>query len=261
MTHSTPASPASFRELTKADLVELAPNAVVVIPLGSTEQHGSDLPTGTDAYIAEAIAARAGELAGHDVPVVIAPTLPVGVAAHHVALGGTLSITDRAYLDMLTDVGRSLAGSGFRRLLFLNGHGGNDPSVQAIGPRLVSELGLDIHVAAASYWTLCQQQLHDLMGPDVPAPGHAGAFETSLMLALRPDLVRTAAPNHGRGVRHSLADQGIDGALVMHPGIWSQSAGVTDSGFDADAQLGEKALDVIARSVAHLIVGFHASTC
>jgi creatinine amidohydrolase len=250
----------NFEELTRNELSELAPRALVVVPVGSVEQHGPYLPVGVDCAIVSELARRAAEQAGQTVPVLVTPTLPFGFAHHHVPFGGTVSVNVGTYQQLLTDIGASLVASGFRRIFFLNGHGGNDPSIQAVGDRLVFELGLDVHVAAASYWTCAADVLADLVIGRGPVPGHAGVFETSCMLAIAPHLVRTDVLPSTDGVLLPLAASAMSEAVVRRPDLWNASDGRTDDAAGASNALGEKALAAIAERVARFMVDFHEST-
>lgn len=247
-------------QLTRDELAELAPTATVVVPLGSTEQHGPHLPVCTDTAIVSELAELAVTEAAASVPAVVAPTMPFGFAHHHLPFGGTVSIGMLTYLEVLTDIGASLHASGFRRLAFLNGHGGNDAAIRAVGDRLVFERGLDLHVAGTSYWTCAAAALAD---PDLdvgPVPGHAGGFETSCMLAIAPDQLRMSRRPASEDRPRSLADLTATGATIRRPDIWQLSDGRTDDSTRADTDTGAKALRRIGHAVARLIVDFHQSS-
>ena len=112
-------------EMTRSEANKAAPDSLLIVPLGATEQHGPHLPVGTDSLLVEAVAERAVLALRDSFPMVLAPTLPVGSSAHHVPFGGTLSMTSLSFYGVLMDIGRSAASSGFRRMFYLNGHGGN----------------------------------------------------------------------------------------------------------------------------------------
>lgn len=249
-----------FDRLTRAELRELAPGAVALVPLGSTEQHGPHLPSGTDTAIINAIATRAVAQLGADVPVVVLPTMPYGVAGHHLPFGATGSLSHARYLDLLTELGESLVESGFRRLVFLNGHGGNDPAIQTVGNTLVNERHLDVHVAATSYWAVGAAALADFEDRIGPIPGHAGSFESSCILAIAPDLVRLDAVPAAEAERQPLTRSGLPGAVVSRPGIWQASDGRSDDSHRADATLGDQALTAVATAVADFLRHFYDST-
>jgi creatinine amidohydrolase len=233
----------SWDELTRDEIAALAPGALVVLPVGSTEQHGPHLAAGTDALLAGTIARRGAELAARPPDVLVCPTLAYGASAHHLPFGGTLSLTVETFGLALRDLLASVAGAGFTHVLVLNGHGGNAAPC-AIA---VAEASRDHGIIAASVLT------SDLVaGSDVPGPvrGHAGVFETSLVLALDPSLVRMelARPSPGGAAR--VARQGL---VVADPGRWAELDGYTDNPSEASAELGETYLATCASGAAAAI--------
>lgn len=246
-----------FEQLTRGALQELAPKATIVVPLGSIEQHGPHLPVWADTAIVSAIAQRAADTAATEVPVVVAPTLPFGFAHHHLPFGGTISIDLPVYMDVIASIGRSLAADGFRRLLFINGHGGNDGAVRSVGDRLVVQEGLEVHVAGTSYWTCAADALAELALDVGPVPGHAGGFETSCLLALHPELVKTDLIPAPEEDLQPLAHVAMPGAVVRRPGAWQASDGRTDDSRRASREIGEWALTAISEAVARFIIEFH----
>lgn len=100
-------------------------DAVVLIPVGATEQHGHHLPLGTDTLNVAFIAKRAARATG----AVMVPALALGVSQNHRAFPGTLSLTPRTLISVLTEVVDSLYANGFRRFIFVNGHGGNNATI------------------------------------------------------------------------------------------------------------------------------------
>jgi mycofactocin precursor peptide peptidase len=156
-------------ERTWTELDGPAPRTVIV-PVGSLEQHGPHLPLDTDARIATAVARRA---AAGDPALLLAPPLAFGASGEHQGFPGTLSIGHEALRAVLVELGRS-AGEWASRLLFVNGHGGNLPTV----PDAVAQLRDEGRDAA---WFGCA----------VPAgDAHAGRTETSILMALDPAVVR-----------------------------------------------------------------------
>jgi creatinine amidohydrolase len=248
-----------FDALTRDDLRQLAARATVVVPLGSTEQHAHHLPVSTDAAIVTAIAERAVELAAAHEPVLLAPTLPFGFAHHHVPFGGTVSLRSTTYLDVLTDIVTTLSREGFRRVVLLNGHGGNESAARLAADRVGYELQLDVNVAAGSYWVLAASFLETVDLPTGLVPGHAGHFETSMMLALSPELVRLDARPTDAEPTTPLGVPDHAGALIRRPGLWESSDGRTDDARLADADLGSRLLAGIVESVAEFLVAFHRS--
>ncbi|MCO1656838.1 mycofactocin biosynthesis peptidyl-dipeptidase MftE [Pseudonocardia humida] len=163
-------------ERTWVELDGPAPRTVLV-PVGSLEQHGPHLPLDTDARIASAVARRAAE---GDPSVLLAPPLAYGASGEHEGFPGTLSIGHDALRAVLVELGRS-AAAWASRLVFVNGHGGNLPTVPAAVGTLRHE-GRDVA------WFGC-----GVPGGDA----HAGHTETSILLELDPSVVRTGAAQPG----------------------------------------------------------------
>ena len=115
----------------------LESNKGIIVPIGSTEQHGPSGLIGTDALTAEVIGQRLGEATG----AFVAPTLNYGMAQHHMAFTGTITLQPSTMIAVTRDIVMSLVRHGFERIFFVNGHGGNVNSVKAAFSKVQSELG------------------------------------------------------------------------------------------------------------------------
>src|SRR5207248_10708220 len=127
-------------------------------------------------------------------PAVLAPTLPVGSSADDVTFGGSLSLASPSFYRVLMDIGRSAASVGFRRMFYLNGHGGNHEFAQVAA----RDLGLELPIAvgAGSWWAMAYDALIEAGSPTIRTiPGHAGGFETAAMMAMAGHLVREQRPS------------------------------------------------------------------
>jgi len=223
-----------WAELTRGEIAELASTALTVLPVGSTEQHGPHLAAGTDALIASAIAERAAAVATRPETILLAPTLAYGASDHHLPFGGTLSLGVDTFELVLADLLSSAAAAGVRRVFVLNAHGGNAAACAVAVAEASREHGLIAGTA--------------LIGSLVDGSGHAGRFETSVVLALDPALVRMerAAPSPGGPVRTR-----PPGVVVAEPGRWEELDGYTDTPNEATAEFGEQALaDCVAAAAA-----------
>ena len=120
-------------------------NAVAVIPIGAVEQHGPHLPVGTDYLAAEDVTAMAVEKVKTDVPVLVLPTISYALSIEHIHVPGTLTLMPQTLINVLTDIGDSLLRLGVRKLVFVNGHGGNDSAIQIAG-RLLNGKGLKVYM-------------------------------------------------------------------------------------------------------------------
>jgi len=161
---------ASLGEWTWPDVGRRRP--ILLVPLGSTEQHGPHLPLDTDSRVAVAVCHRVAAVA--TVGVMVAPALAYGASGEHQGFPGTLSIGREALAAVVTELGRS-AGSDYRLVLFVNGHGGN---AEALAGAMATLEGEGRPVRS---WSPTVRDDSD---------SHAGRVETSLLLALAPELVR-----------------------------------------------------------------------
>ena len=164
--------------------------AIVVIPIGSTEQHGPHLPVHVDSMLATEVAWRAAALCASTQPVIVAPTVRVSLAEHHMAFGGSLTLDYATFCALLRCMVGSIHRQGFARILLLNGHGGNISALRPIIDQLTRELA--VRLASASYWELAADAFETILEGQQSLQ-HACEAETSMVLALAPELVDLAA--------------------------------------------------------------------
>jgi len=143
----------------------------VILPVGSTEQHGPHCPLGTDHMTAEAIA----NMVGDRVKLPVLPVVPVGVSSHHRQFPGTLWAPPKVFRDYIKAIILSASSHGPRKFIIINGHGGNTASLKEVAEDLRSDE--DIFTAVANAFP-------------AKLDGHAGEDETSVMLHLHPELVK-----------------------------------------------------------------------
>ena len=160
--------------------------SLAILPLGATEQHGPHLPAETDWIIAEAMAARTAA-ALPDVACEALPVERVGYSPEHLAWPETRSLPAAEAIERWVGIGAALAARGQRRLLLLNAHGGNAPLLTIVVTELRHRHGL---LAVATSWTRHGDPARHVGAAEKAHGIHAGRIETSVMLALRPDLVR-----------------------------------------------------------------------
>jgi creatinine amidohydrolase len=161
---------------------------VAILPTAAVEQHGPHLPLDTDTFLCTRVVEAAAAQAQAGGPVLVAPTQAYGSSAHHMGFAGTLTLTAGTFLASVRELCGSLVAHGFRRLLVVNGHGGNS----ALAREAVQLLALDARVlaAAADYWALARETAAEVRDSPPGGMAHACEFETSLMLYLRPESVR-----------------------------------------------------------------------
>lgn len=242
-----------FAEVNREQLRVDAPTSLVVLPLGATEQHGPHLPTGTDYFTVEAIAREAA--GSTSIPVIVAPALPFGSSDHHLIFGGTLSLGTETYYKALRELLESMVTAGFTRIFLLNGHGGNHELAE-LAARDVA-LKHPVSIAAGSYWTIAWDALIAAEAHrGRRLPGHAGDFETSMMLSIRPDIVLADRPH-----RDEAADTDPrrfqSSWRSEHHGFWKAIDGFTDSPDQATVERGEEFREIVVTAVAAAFTAFY----
>ncbi|MBG88123.1 MAG: amidase [Verrucomicrobiales bacterium] len=178
-----------FEEMTAPKIRGLdQENTVFVQPIAALEQHGPHMPTGTDRMICGAIAHAVEERNADSM--LLMPTYWLGASAHHLRLGATSSADLQTYIETLCELAIPHLENGFRRFIFLNGHGGNiDPMKVAL--RELQKDFPDVLLAGASYWSIAEEVVANGLDGPHKFVGHACEFETSMIMHLRPELVVT----------------------------------------------------------------------
>lgn len=241
-----------WMRLTAAELNErAAAGALVIVPVASLEQHGPHLATGVDIVCATAVAQRVARLldaAGE--AVVVTPCVWTGLAEHHVAFGGTVTLDYATFAAVLRGVVRSAARAGFKRVMLLNGHGGNAEAVAVAATELSVEFG--IAVAAGTYWHLAPEAIAPLLERQ-PGLMHACEAETSMMMALMPEAVRREKLQEAHGP-HSTRVEGQPSALARRRSFKELTpSGVIGDARTASAEKGEKLLAAVAERIAEML--------
>ncbi|GAA2805657.1 creatininase family protein [Crossiella cryophila] len=242
-----------WNRLTAAELNALAAaGAVVLLPIGSTEQHGPHLPTGVDDFLATEVCARAvRELAGR-APVVLAPSIPFGLAEHHMAFGGTLTLSLPTLHALLRDLCKSLLRAGFRRILVVNGHGGNMTALHALVTELTAEL--PARIGLTNYFTLAREEIQDTLEAQ-PGLMHACEGETSMIMAAWPELVRAQHLPAAVGPPITLPAESTAPAYFAVSFKDFTASGVAGDARGATPVKGERLLAASATALCELLLG------
>jgi creatinine amidohydrolase len=225
-------------------------DAIVLVPVAAMEQHGPHLPVMVDSLLCAEVALRAASRVAAREPVVVAPTVWSGLSEHHMPLGGTFTLDFAAFFALLRCLCRSLVRHGFRRIFLLNGHGGNRFALRVVVDELSGELGAAM--ATATYWEPAAARIADILERQ-PGLQHACEAETSMVMALRPELVD----------RERLAEARFDepphvvtqrGAHVWRSFPERTPTGVIGDPTAASAAKGERLLDAAAETIAGLLL-------
>lgn len=229
---------------------------MIIIPVGSIEQHGPHLPVDTDINSSYEIAKRAAMKRGD---VLICPPVWFGYSPHHMGFHGTITIRLETFLDLLKDICDSLYQHGFRKMLILNGHGGNRALIN-----LVVNDFMRTHrtkILAASYWDLAAREIRSIRKSEPGGMGHACELETSVQLYLRQNLVDTSeisketwTPKTRFGISHGARDL-LDSGSVTIGFDFAESApkGIMGDPTVASADTGEKIVAAVVDRLVDLL--------
>jgi len=156
---------------------------MVIIPVGSTEQHGPHLPLKHDAASAFYVAERLAEALYPRV--LVTPAIPFGVSYHHMHFPGTISVSPNTLTSLIADICESFVSHGVRNFLIINGHGGNFETLSTAVITVNRRLGVDAFFV--NYWDfLPKQAINNKLVEDEKVPGHSADFETSIALHIYP---------------------------------------------------------------------------
>ncbi len=227
--------------------VKDTPFEVAILPWGATEPHNYHLPYGTDNYETESIAERAAEIAwAKGAKVVVLPAVPFGTNTGQLDLKLALNMNPSTQFALLSDIASAIAGQGLRKLLILNGHGGNDfrQLIRELQPKV------DLFICTINWWTCVNG------GKYFNEPGdHAGEMETSVMMSLRPDLLLPLS-EAGAGREKKFRIAGLREGWAWAPRQWSRISDDTGTGNPArsTAEKGEKFLRAVTERIGGFLV-------
>jgi creatinine amidohydrolase len=160
---------------------------VLVLPLGSVEQHGRHLPVGTDTMLAVAVSCAAAARLPRRVAVLPPPWY--GFSTHHMRFAGTITLAAPTMIALVDDIVASVVKHGFRRILIVNGHGGNTGLIDVLSSTLGNRFYGQARIACLTYFQLAREAIAKLRKSEHGGMGHACEFETSLMQHLHSNLV------------------------------------------------------------------------
>ena len=252
-----------WSDLTTADFAALNQSrAIAVLPVAATEQHGPHLPLSVDTDIANGVVAAAVPYVPADLPALFLPTQAVGFSPEHTRFPGTLTLKSETLIRLWTEIGECVAASGVNKLVLFNAHGGQVGAMDLVARDLRARLGMLVY--SVSWFNL---PLLDAQGNDVNALFsaeehrfgiHAGEIETSMMLALKPDQVRTAQAEYFRSASQARAadfpilGNGKSAKLGWQMQDYNLEGAVGNAGA-ATAAKGRVLLDAAGRALAAML--------
>ena len=172
-------------------------DTVVILPVAALEQHGPHLPVMVDSRLAEEVSKRTASLGrAKGIPIITLPVVWHGLSEHHMPFGGTVTLTSNTFFLVVRDLIKSISRHGFSKFLILNGHGGNITAAEVCAQDISMELSLPI--VAATYWLEAADRFAKILETQTNVM-HACEAETSMMMALEPNLVVDSLLNEAKG--------------------------------------------------------------
>ena len=232
---------------------------IAVLPVGAVEQHGPHLPLSVDQAILDGIIAAAAPLIPAECPALFLPTLPVGKSNEHSAWPGTLTFSAQTLMAMWMEIGDSVAAAGVRKLVLLNSHGGQIAPMDIVARDLRVKHNM---LTVAANWFAMGAPEGLLTDEEARFGIHAGDLETSVMLALHPELVQM---QHARNFRPAIADIARSNThlgLTNAGKLGWQAQDMNPAGACGDATLataakGERFVEHAARQIVTLLEEVH----
>ena len=240
-----------YNRLTWAEMNEaIVMQKVVILPTGSTEQHGRHLPLDVDVFLAESVCLEVGRRAPERV--LVLPPIAYGLNLHHIDFPGTIHIEPEIFIAFGLNITKSVAYHGFKKILIVNGHGSNTPLIDLIARKTVLET--NSLCAALSYFSLAIAAFNQIK--DTPVMAHADEFETSLYLHLAPERVQLDKAGAGDDVmgKYMSSDSTYNYPVRFNDfwGRWTQ-LGVHGDATTATAEKGEVIFEAVVTGLLELV--------
>ena len=245
----------SYGHLTWEDVRDADKDRVVILSVSATEDHGPHMPLDTDTVLGMAIAEGVAKTAPDEVYVM--PPLPYGFNEHHKDFPGVIWIQPETLIAFVTDITKSLAHHGFRRILLLNSHGSNHPCLDLAARKTVIETG--IICVSASYWNLMSARINEVRKSAIGGIAHAGEFEAAMYMYLHPERVhieKSVTQNlHNPQSKFFNLDLAGGGGGAMLMRWWSEVSpdGTMGDPTVADPETGKRFLDAAIEETTALI--------
>ena len=219
---------------------------IAILPAGAIEQHGPHLPLDVDAFDADYLAKKVAEACSDPKPLVL-PLISYGVSYHHDDFAGTISITNETLSKMVYEIGMSVAKQGIKKLLIINGHGDNSPTLNYAAQMINRDAKIFVAVDTGETSDVDLDEI-----ADTPNDVHAGEIETSTTLALRPDLVQM---NKAKASVLKFSSRYLNFSSLRGVPWYARTKRISESGIMGDPkkaskEKGEKIWEIM---IAHLV--------
>ena len=253
----------SAHDFALANANGLAAQTIAVLPVAAVEQHGPHLPLNVDASLLQGVIDAALPQIPAHVPVLFLPPQNIGFSTEHTSYPGTLTLSPATIIALWTELGACVARAGMKKLLLLNGHGGQVSVMDIVARELRVQHGLMVYSSSWFSLPLPEDVNAQFSAQEHRFGIHAGQIETSMMLHLAPGTVHMERAQNWRSTSQDRAEQfdilGNGRSAKMGWAIedYNESGAVGDAA-NASAEKGARVVAAAAASLAHLLQELHA---
>jgi len=253
----------STRDFADARTWGLAAQTVAVLPVAAVEQHGPHLPLDVDARLLQGVIDAALALLPADLPVLFLPPQNIGLSTEHRSYPGTLTLSPATLMALWCELGECVARAGIKKLLLLNGHGGNVAAMDIVARELRQRCGLLVYSSSWFSLPLPETVSAQFSAQEHRFGIHGGEIETSMMLHLAPDAVHMEHARHWRSTsqdraeRHAILGNGKSAKMGWAMEDY-QPAGAVGNAAAATAERGSAVVQAAAQALAQLLAELHA---
>jgi creatinine amidohydrolase len=242
-----------WQELLRHEFEEALENRpVVIVPVGSVEQHGPHCPMDVDIsapfHMAAQVAARVS-----DFPVIVGPPIWSGFTHYNEGFPGTISLRLETFQMLVADVCRGIHGNGFERIITINGHGGNAAPCRAVSWQLAEE---DIFTLSFSWWDAVQAELRQWSATD-EGVGHGGEWETAVQLHLRPQMVDLSRAQADDTLTQPFRGELAFAEFAERLRDTAQGTGIMGDALAATAEKGKRIFELACDRLEALVREYH----
>jgi creatinine amidohydrolase/Fe(II)-dependent formamide hydrolase-like protein len=249
-----------FGELSSEEIDRISSQeALILIPIGSIEQHGHHLPLATDSIISQEVTRLIAERINNEFPVLVFPQIPFGKSTEHATRPGTISLETEVLTNLLRNICKNLVKNGFKKIIFINGHGGNTNLLNSILREIREKTGAFVTSIYLYSETFLKEALERFKLEELDV-FHACTLETSFMMSLKPELVQMEKASKEKphkfteesGYKHLklTRNKGIEFSWLIDD---VSDSGVIGDPTKASAELGQEALESLVKKICEVL--------
>ena len=242
-----------WQEMWRHEFLEALENdPVVIVPVGSIEQHGPHCPMDVDIsapfYMAIEVARRVD-----DFPIIVAPPIWSGFTHYNMGAPGTINLRLETFQNLLADIFRSIFANGFKRIISINGHGGNHGPCRAVSWQVAEE---NIFTLTFSWWDAVSEELREWSATN-EGVGHAGEWETAVQLHLREHLIDKSKLGKDETGTQPFSGELSFAEFAERRRDTRKNTGIMGDAFAASAENGKRIFELVCERLVTLVKEYH----